>query len=76
MLDAGPNSYAKCHIEPDGPGRYAFTYAPLEVGQFTVMLKWNNRELAGSPYRVRVRADVTARSRAALAARILAVVAV
>ena len=54
VLGVGPNSYAKCHIEPEGPGRYVFSYVPLEVGMFTVMLKWNNRELASSPYRVRV----------------------
>ena len=51
---SGPNSYAKCQIEPEGANRFAFSYVPLEVGQFNITLKWNNRELAGSPYRVRV----------------------
>ena len=59
---SGPNSYAKCQIEADGANRFVFSYVPLEVGAFNVTLKWNNRELAGSPYRVRV-SVVTSRSK-------------
>ena len=49
-LCAGPNSIAKCNIEPDSNGRYVVTYVPVEVGKYKVSIKWNGREIEGSPF--------------------------
>ncbi|XP_070173160.1 filamin-A-like isoform X2 [Littorina saxatilis] len=50
----GPNSIAKCSIDPQPDGQYAVTYIPVEVGMFDVMIKWNGKELPGSPYHPKV----------------------
>ena len=46
----GPNSIARCKIEPDRTttGRYIVTYTPVEVGMYTVTIKWNDREVAST----------------------------
>lgn len=49
-LSTGPNSIAKCNIEPDSNGRYMVTYVPVEVGRYKVLVKWNGREIEGSPF--------------------------
>jgi len=47
----GPNSIAKCSIEPDSNGRYVVSYTPVEVGIHTITIKWNDKEISGSPFR-------------------------
>ena len=44
---SGPNSIAKCSIDPQPDGQYAVTYIPVEVGMFDVQVKWNGKELPG-----------------------------
>ena len=44
---SGPNSIAKCSIDPQPDGQYAVTYIPVEVGMFDVQVKWNGTELPG-----------------------------
>lgn len=48
---------ARCTVEPDGAGRYLVHYMPMEVGIFKVSLKWNGREMAGSPHSPKVNFD-------------------
>ncbi|KAL8600676.1 hypothetical protein ACOMHN_006742 [Nucella lapillus] len=50
----GPNSIAKCSIESQPDGQYMVTYIPVEVGMFDVMVKYNGKELPGSPYHPKV----------------------
>lgn len=50
----GPNSIAKCSIDPQPDGQYAVTYIPVEVGLFDVQVKWNGKELHGSPFHPKV----------------------
>lgn len=46
----GPNSIAKCNIEPDPSGRYVVTYVPVEVGHYSVYVKWNGRPIEGEEW--------------------------
>ena len=43
----GPNSIAKCNIDPETNGTYTVTYVPVEVGLYDVQVKWNNKEIQG-----------------------------
>lgn len=47
----GPNSVAKCHVEPESDDTYKVTYVPVEVGQYFVVIKWNGQNVAGGPWR-------------------------
>ena len=44
---SGPNSIAKCNIEPERDGRYIVTYTPVEVGVYAIRIKWNGRDIEG-----------------------------
>ena len=44
---AAPNSIAKCNVEPERDGVYAVSYVPVEVGIYTVLIKWNGQEIPG-----------------------------
>jgi len=46
----GPQHYTKNHIERQGDGSYLVRYTPVEVGQFKIFVKWNNRDVPGSPF--------------------------
>ncbi|XP_076454336.1 filamin-B-like isoform X2 [Babylonia areolata] len=50
----GPNSMAKCSVDPQADGQYTVTYVPVEVGMYDVQVMWNGKELPGSPYHPRV----------------------
>ena len=50
----GPNSIAKCNIEPEGNGMYLVTYVPVEVGNYDVIVKWNGKEVPGSPFHPKI----------------------
>nr|KAG5688121.1 hypothetical protein BaRGS_007580 [Batillaria attramentaria] len=52
--EKGPNSIAKCSIDPQMDGQYAVTYVPVEVGMFDVQVKWNGKEIHGSPFHPKV----------------------
>lgn len=43
----GPNSIAKCNIDPEANGIYTVTYVPVEVGLYDVQVKWNSKEIQG-----------------------------
>ncbi|KAL8594781.1 hypothetical protein ACOMHN_047499 [Nucella lapillus] len=43
----GPNSMAKCSVDPRADGQYAVTYVPVEVGLYDVRVQWNLQELPG-----------------------------
>jgi len=44
---SGPNSIAKSVIEPDNNGRYTVYYTPVEVGLYSIAIKWNGKEIEG-----------------------------
>ena len=49
---SGPNSLAKCHIipQPQGPqpeGRFAVSYVPVEVGTYSVTVRWDGKNIPG-----------------------------
>ncbi|KAL3847647.1 hypothetical protein ACJMK2_018549 [Sinanodonta woodiana] len=50
----GPNSIAKCNVDPQPNGNYTITYIPVETGMFDVSVKWNGEEIPGSPYHPRI----------------------
>ena len=38
---------AKCHKQPNGQGQYTVTFTPVEVGDYTVHVRWNGRDIEG-----------------------------
>ncbi|CAD5125182.1 DgyrCDS13424 [Dimorphilus gyrociliatus] len=50
----GPNSVAKCHVEPESDDKYKVTYVPVEVGQYFVVVKWNGQNVPGGPWRPQI----------------------
>ena len=47
----GPNSIAKCTFEPQPEnGVYSVTYMPVEVGVYNLHVKWNDKNIDGSPF--------------------------
>lgn len=46
----GPQQYTKNQIERQSDGSYIVKYTPVEVGQFKIFVKWNNRDIPGSPF--------------------------
>ena len=47
----GPHHFTKNQIERQADGVYVVKYTPVEVGLFKIFIKWNNREIPGSPFR-------------------------
>ena len=43
----GPSGVARCTIEPRSDGTHLVNYAPTEVGEFSVTVRWNGREIQG-----------------------------
>ena len=35
-------------MEPDNAGRYTVYYTPVEVGLYTIVVKWNGKEIEGT----------------------------
>jgi filamin len=46
----GPQHFTKNQIELQNDGSYLVKYTPVEVGQFKIHCKWNDREIPGSPF--------------------------
>lgn len=46
----GPQHYTKNQIEYQKDGSYLVKYTPVEVGQYKIYVKWNNRDIPGSPF--------------------------
>ncbi|XP_060571832.1 filamin-A-like isoform X3 [Ruditapes philippinarum] len=51
---SGPNSIAKCSVDPQADGSYTVTYIPVETGIFDISVTWNNTDIPGSPYHPKV----------------------
>jgi len=43
----GPNSVARCTVDPRPDGVYHVKYVPAEVGHYIVSVRWNGREVQG-----------------------------
>ncbi|GFR83464.1 filamin-A [Elysia marginata] len=54
MVSSSPNAIAKCSIDPLPDGQYKVTYIPVEVGLFSVNVRWNGKEIPGSPFHPQV----------------------
>ena len=39
---------AKCRKEPNQQGQYIITYTPVEVGVYTIHVRWNGRDIEGN----------------------------
>jgi len=50
----GPNSIAKCSIDPMTDGQFKVTYIPVEVGLYDVIVRWNGKDLHGSPFHPKI----------------------
>ena len=46
----GPQNYTKNYIERLNDGSYMVKYTPVEVGLYRAFIRWNGREIPGSPY--------------------------
>ena len=46
----GPQHFTKNHIERLNDGTYMVKYTPVEVGLYKIFIKWNNRDIPGSPF--------------------------
>ena len=46
----GPQHFTKNQIERQTDGSYLVKYTPVEVGQFKIFVKWNGRDIPGSPF--------------------------
>lgn len=46
----GPQHFTKNHIERQSDGSYIVKYTPVEVGLFKIFVKWNGKEIPGSPF--------------------------
>ncbi|KAL4220761.1 hypothetical protein ACF0H5_021155 [Mactra antiquata] len=51
---SGPNSIAKCSVDPQDDGSYTVTYVPVETGLFDIRVTWNDTDIPGSPYHPKV----------------------
>jgi len=45
----GPNTVCRSNIERLQDGRRRVTYTPVEVGEFTITITWNGRQIPGTP---------------------------
>ena len=43
----GPNGRAKCAVESRSDGKYNVNYVPTEIGEHTISVRWNGREIQG-----------------------------
>ena len=43
----GPNSVARCTVDPGSDGVHHVSYVPMEVGDYNVMVRWNGRDVQG-----------------------------
>ncbi|XP_050389012.1 filamin-B isoform X3 [Patella vulgata] len=50
----GPNSMAKVSLERQHDGNYYVSYMPVEVGTYDVFIKWNGRDIHGSPFHPKI----------------------
>ncbi|ESO98830.1 hypothetical protein LOTGIDRAFT_231196 [Lottia gigantea] len=50
----GPNSIAKVNLEKRSDGNYLVSYTPVEVGTFDLYVKWNGRDIHGSPFHPKI----------------------
>jgi len=46
----GPQHFTKNQIELQNDGSFLVKYTPVEVGQFKIHCKWNDRDIPGSPF--------------------------
>jgi filamin len=46
----GPQHYTKNQIDYQKDGSYLVKYTPVEVGEYKIYVKWNNRDVPGSPF--------------------------
>ncbi|CAF0909290.1 unnamed protein product [Brachionus calyciflorus] len=46
----GPQQFTKNQIERQLDGSYMVKYTPVEVGLFKIYIKWNGRDLPGTPF--------------------------
>lgn len=46
----GPQHFTKNQIERQLDGSFLVKYTPVEVGVFKIYIRWNNREIPGSPF--------------------------
>ena len=46
----GPQQYTKNNMERQMDGSYIVKYTPVEVGLFKIFVRWNGREIPGSPF--------------------------
>ncbi|XP_006823440.1 filamin-A-like [Saccoglossus kowalevskii] len=50
----GPNSIAKCSVDPNADGTYKVTYVPVETGMFTIKVLWATNDVQGSPFHPKI----------------------
>jgi len=43
----GPNSLAKCSVDPQADGSFQVTYIPVETGIFDCSVTWNGQDIPG-----------------------------
>lgn len=46
----GPQQFTKNQIERQSDGSHLIKYTPVEVGLFKIFVKWNSRDIPGSPF--------------------------
>ena len=50
VMIEGPNHFTKNHVDRQADGSFIVKYTPVEVGMFKIFIKWNEREIPGSPF--------------------------
>lgn len=50
----GPDSEPEMTIDEEEEGVYVVSYLPLEIGTFDVHIRWNSRDVPGSPFHPKV----------------------
>jgi len=50
----GPDSVARVNMRKQDEGLYQVIYVPHEVGIFDIRVKWNKRDVAGSPFHPKI----------------------
>jgi filamin len=46
----GPQHFTKLTVDKQPDGLHIVKYTPVEVGMFKIFVKWNNRDIPGSPF--------------------------
>ena len=49
---------AECVVKPHSEGHYDVSYVPMEVGDYSVIVRWNGRDVQG-PHRIRMNVFIT-----------------